>query len=253
MNAHILIAHPEPKSLNHSLARSSQNIMEQQGFKTTISDLYGMGFDPAERADHYSQRSNDTHFFAQTEQRHGAETDTLPVQIQSEIDHLMASDLLVIHFPLWWFGPPAMLKGWMDRVFVYGQMYTSQRRYDRGACHGKHLIACVTDGAGEDSCAYNGREGDITLHLWPVLFPFRYLGFDIINPAVFYGVGGVASIEGEGAADNQATGIINSWENILASRDGRELWHYNSDDDFDETKRLKATAPSFSPFVRHEP
>ena len=87
----------------------------------------------------------------------------------------------------------------------------------------------------------------------PMKMALLYALIVIVTLAISAALRVEASIEGEGAADNQATGIINSWENILASRDKRELWHYNSDDDFDETKRLKATAPSFSPFVRHEP
>ena len=44
---------------------------------------------------------------------------------------------------------PAILKGWMDRVFVYGRMYRSTMRYDTGICSGKKMIACVTTGASE--------------------------------------------------------------------------------------------------------
>lgn len=69
-------------------------------------------------------------FHPQTEQRFNAENKTTPAEVEAEAQRLLDCELLVIHFPLWWFGPPAILKGWMDRVFVYGRMYRSTMRYD---------------------------------------------------------------------------------------------------------------------------
>jgi len=48
-----------------------------------------------------------------------------------ETQRLLDSDLLVVHFPIWWLGMPAILNGWMDRVFMYGKMYRSVMRREK--------------------------------------------------------------------------------------------------------------------------
>ena len=186
MKAHIVLAHPEPKSFNGHLANISRSVLGEDGWQVTLSDLYAMSFDPCEGPHHYAARQDPDVFHTQTEQRFNADNDATPQDVGAEIQHLLDSDLLVVHFPLWWFGMPAILKGWIDRVFVYGRMYRSVMRYDTGICAGKRLIACVTTGASADSCAHNGREGDTLLHLWPILFPYRYLGYDVYEPEIFH-------------------------------------------------------------------
>jgi NAD(P)H dehydrogenase (quinone) len=253
VKTHIVLAHPEAKSFNAQLANTSQEVLSTEGYKTTLSDLYSMGFDPCEGPQHYSSRKDLDTFHAQTEQRYNADNATIPVDVKLEVEHLLECDLLVVHFPLWWFGMPAILKGWMDRVFVYGKMYRSVMRYDAGICAGKRMIACVTTGASEDSCSYNGREGDTQLHLWPLLFPFRYLGFDILEPEVFHGVGGVAFVEGHEDGLSALDIYSNRWVETLETIASRPLVQFNRDTDYDETKRLLPGAPVYSPFIRQNP
>ena len=253
MKAHIVLAHPEAQSFNGQLAASTQQNLETHGWQVTLSDLYAMDFDPREGPRHYSARKDAAVFHAQTEQRFNADNGSLPPEIAAEAERLLGCDLLVVHFPLWWFGMPAILKGWMDRVFVYGHLYRSTRRYDRGFCAGKRMIACVTTGANQDACAHNGREGDTHLHLWPILFAFRYLGFEVYQPEVFHGVGGVAFIEGHEGGLSTIETYRKRWAETLASLPARTKVPFNRDGDFDESKRLVPDAPVHSPFVRHDP
>ena len=253
MKAHIVLAHPEAKSFNAHLSGISQRVLGTAGWQTTLSDLYAMDFDPREGPHHYRSRKNAEIFHAQTEQRFNADNETLSPEVDSEIQHLLDCNLLVVHFPLWWFGMPAILKGWIDRVFVYGRMYRSVMRYDTGICSGKKMIACVTTGASEESCSHNGKEGDTRLHLWPILFSFRYLGFDILEPEVFHGVGGVAFIEDKEGGLNTLKVYSNRWTAMLETLSSRPLIQYNRDTDYDETKRLVPEAPVYSPFIRQNP
>jgi NAD(P)H dehydrogenase (quinone) len=253
MKAHIVLAHPEAKSFNAHLSDTSQRVLGAAGWQTTLSDLYAMDFDPREGPHHYKSRKDAEVFHAQTEQRFNAENETIPPDVNSEAERLLDCDLLVVHFPLWWFGMPAILKGWMDRVFVYGRMYRSTMRYDTGICSGKRMIACVTTGASEDACSHRGREGDTRLHLWPILFSFRYLGFDVLEPEIFHGVGGVAFVEGHEGGLSTLDTYSNRWAAALETLSSRPLVQYNRDHDFDETKRLVSGAPAYSPFVRHTP
>ena len=253
MRAHIVLAHPEQQSFNAHLAGLSRQALESNGYQTTSSDLYAMDFDPREGPSHYASRKDPAVFHTQTEQRHNADNESLPPEIESEIQNLLQCDLLVVHFPLWWFGMPAILKGWMDRVFVYGRMYRSSLRYDKGICAGKKMLACVTTGASAESCSHNGREGDTQLHLWPILFSFRYLGFEVLQPEVFHGVGGVAFIEGNEDGLNTLEIYSRRWTDALAQLASRPAVPFNRDEDFDESKRLVADAPVYSPFVRQNP
>lgn len=253
MKAHIVLAHPEAKSFNAHLSDTSQRVLGTAGWQTTLSDLYAMDFDPREGPRHYGSRKDAETFHAQTEQRFNAENNTTPADVDGEVERLLDCDLLVVHFPLWWFGMPAILKGWMDRVFVYGRMYRSTMRYDTGICSGKKAIACVTTGASAESCSYSGREGDTRLHLWPILFPFRYLGFDVFEPEIFHGVGGVAFIEGHDSETSIMDSYTNRWVEALETLSSRPLVQYNRDHDFDDSKRLVSGAPVYSPFIRHTP
>ena len=253
MKAHIVLAHPEAKSFNAQLSATSERVLRAAGWQTTLSDLYALDFDAREGAHHYRFRKDAEVFHAQTEQRFNADNGTTPADVTSEVQHLLDCDLLVVHFPLWWFGMPAILKGWMDRVFVYGRIYQSTRRYDTGICSGKKMIACVTTGASEEACSHNGREGDTRLHLWPILFPFRYLGFDVFEPEIFHGVGGVAFVEGHESGLSTLDANFNRWAKTLETLSLRPLVQYNRDHDFDETKRLVSGARVYSPFVRHTP
>ena len=251
MRAHIVLAHPETRSFNGQLSGISQQTLDGAGWQTTLSDLYAMDFDPREGPQHYNSRQDPTVFHTQTEQRYNADNKTLPPEVDSEIRHLLACDLLIVHFPFWWFGMPAILKGWMDRVFVYGPMYRSTMRYDTGICAGKKVIGCVTTGASEGACSHNGKEGDTRLHLWPILFPFRYLGFEVLQPEIFHGIGGVAFIEGNKSASNTLEACSERWRESLMNVSSRPAVKYNIDADFDETNRLVSNAPVYSPFIHH--
>lgn len=113
------------------------------------------------------------------------------------------------------------------------------------------MIACITTGASEDSCAYNGQEGDIRLIAWPLLFPFRYIGFDVLEPAIFHGVGGVAFIEQQQGGISSIDRYMDRWAEVLDNIETRKIIPFNKDNEFDQRKRLKADAPVYSPFISH--
>lgn len=63
------------------------------------------------------------------------------------MDKLFWCDALILQFPLWWFGLPAILKGWVDRVFASGRrIYGGGKWYDRGVFAGKRAMCSVTIG-----------------------------------------------------------------------------------------------------------
>ena len=188
MHAHFVLAHPEPRSFNAHLAASGAQALQAEGWTTTLSDLYAMGFDPCERPEHFTSRAPAERFDAQSEQRRASEAKKLPSAVADEIARLDRADLLVLQYPMWWHLPPAMLKGWFDRVFAYGEVYTSRKRWENGRYVGKRAMLSVTVGTSRETYAFDGRSGDIDLMLWPVNFTLAYVGYDVLTPFVAYGV-----------------------------------------------------------------
>jgi NAD(P)H dehydrogenase (quinone) len=251
MRSLIVVAHPEPKSFNGALARAAQEALQSRGHEARISDLYSQLFAPDEHARHYSQRKDPARFDAQTEQRFSAQHNVLPHDVQREIDDLLWADLLVLQFPLWWFGMPAVLKGWMDRVFVYGRLYSGSKRLHTGVCRGKRALLSVTAGASADACAHDGQEGDARLHLWPINYALHYLGFTVLEPALIFGVRGSLAGEDAVARKRYLEEELHRHRARLADVDTVPAIPFNAGEDWDNRRRLKPHAPVHSPFIRH--
>ena len=188
MHAHFVLAHPEPQSFNSNLVREGTSCLQDEGWTVTISDLYAMGFDPCERPEHYRQRLDLARFDAQAEQRHASDTRSLPKVVTDELALMDRADLLVLQYPMWWHLPPAMMKGWFDRVLAYGDAYASRRRFELGRFVGKRAMLSVTAGTSRATYEHDGRSGDIDLMLWPVNFSLAYVGYEVLTPFIAYGV-----------------------------------------------------------------
>lgn len=135
MNCLVVLSHPLPESLNRHFADIAMRELAAAGHKVTLLDLYQSEFDPrltpAERGSYYAE-----HFDAAALGRHAAA--------------LHEAEVLVLVFPTWWFGLPAMLKGWVDRVFAPGIAF------DHGSDFGpikpllyklRHVVAITTLGS----------------------------------------------------------------------------------------------------------
>ncbi len=193
MHALIVYCHPEQASFNGALKDVAVETLQRLGHTVEVSDLHAEGFDPVEKAEHYVQRLDPDWFSGMAEQRYASETSTLPPDVNREIARLERADLVVFQFPLWWHAQPAMLKGWFDRVFVNGQLYTSSMRYDRGYFRGKNAICSVTTGAPKAAFEGNGRGGNMELMLWPIQYSLYYIGFNVLPPFLAYGILGFSA------------------------------------------------------------
>ncbi|MEE9322389.1 MAG: NAD(P)H-dependent oxidoreductase [Granulosicoccus sp.] len=183
MNVLIVYCHPEKNSFNGSLKNAAIETLESKGDVVEVSDLYGEGFDPVEKAEHYLARFEVDRFDPLSEQRNAYKTDALPVDVLREIKRMEQCDLLILQFPLWWHQQPAMLKGWFDRVLVSGGLYTSNMRYDNGYFKGRRAICSVTSGAPKATFTENGRGGgEIEALLHPINYSLHYMGFEVLPP-----------------------------------------------------------------------
>jgi NAD(P)H dehydrogenase (quinone) len=112
--AMVVVAHPDPASLNHALAHAVVDALADAGLDPTLFDLHAERFDPV---------------LTLAEAR-GAATDDR--QVQRHIRALRRATLLVVVHPICWGAPPAMMKGWMDRVFAPGAAYAFPKGVDSG-------------------------------------------------------------------------------------------------------------------------
>src|SRR5262245_32770383 len=99
MHAHIVLAHPESRSFNAHLAQVARGALAARGWSVSLSDLYGMGFDPCERAEHYAGRLQPERFDVQAEQRNASEQGAIPEAVAAEIERLDRADLLILQYP----------------------------------------------------------------------------------------------------------------------------------------------------------
>jgi putative NADPH-quinone reductase len=109
----VLHAHPCEESFSHAIRAAALRGLASQGATADLCDLYAEGFDPVMRS-------------AERRGYHDTATNTRPVQ--AHVDRLIAADALVMVFPVWNFGFPAILKGYLDRVFLPGVSF----RLDEG-------------------------------------------------------------------------------------------------------------------------
>ncbi len=252
MQAHIVIAHPEPESFNHHLANVARKELEQQGWSVSTTDLYQKGFDPCERVSHYANPMNRDRFNVQAEQRYACEHRVIPPEVKEEIALLDAADLLILQYPMWWHLPPAMIKGWFDRVFIYGEVYKSNKRFEEGRYVGKHAMLSITVGTSRETYTYNGRSGDIDLLLWPVNFNLAYVGYTVLEPFVAYGVEAGIQYSDNQIIEQRLKKIPEDLISCLRTRESAKPLYFNMMRDWDTNGRIKATAQAHSPFIRHK-
>ena len=132
MNILIIYAHPNPKSFNHAILNRTKEKYEKDGDTVIIRDLYEINFNPVLSAKDFIaiQNGNDRQ-------------DVLTEQMYIE-----EADRIIFIFPNWWYGMPAILKGYVDRVFSFGFAYTDDENGDSvGLLIDKKAIFISTSGA----------------------------------------------------------------------------------------------------------
>ncbi|WP_454832623.1 NAD(P)H-dependent oxidoreductase [Pseudoxanthomonas wuyuanensis] len=198
MNVLLVYAHPEPRSLNGSLRDFSINRLQDAGHAVQVSDLYAMDWKAVLDADDSTDRQADARFHPELDSKHAFENGTQSKDIELEQDKLRWADAVILQFPMWWFSMPAILKGWVERVYAYGFGYGvgehSDRRwgdrYGEGALAGKRAMLVVTAGGWESHYGPRGINGPMDDLLFPIQHGVLYYpGFDVLPPFVVYRTG----------------------------------------------------------------
>lgn len=188
MRVLIVYAHPEPASFSGAMRDLAVETLRSDGHDVTVSDLYAMSFDPVVGAKDFAGLSDiATPLSIPREQTRAFDEKAFSTDIATEQEKLASTDLLILQFPLWWFGMPAILKGWADRVFARGFAYAPGRKYDTGMFAGKFAMVATSTGTSAETYAPDGIDGDIRAVLWPIHNGLlRYTGFDVLPPYVAY-------------------------------------------------------------------
>ena len=129
----VVFAHPCEESLSSALKAVVTERLAARGWEVDLCDLYAEGFDPVLTA-------------AERRGYHDISTNTAPVQ--GHVDRLRAAQALVLVHPIWNFGLPAILKGYIDRVFLPGVSFTLEKGLlAPGLTHIRKLAVVTSYGA----------------------------------------------------------------------------------------------------------
>lgn len=197
----IVHAHPDPASLTAQLADTAHAALRAQGHEVLRSDLYGLGWKAVYDERDFPQRLDSARLSFAAESGHALRSGTQPDDIRAEQAKLLAADAVVFQFPLWWFGMPAIMKGWIERVFAYGLAYGYKdagnlHRYGEGGLAGKRAMLSVTMGGPADDYAPRGINGQLDELLFPITHGTLFFpGMDVLPT---YGVYGASRIDGAG-------------------------------------------------------
>ncbi len=188
MNALIIYAHPNPGSFNAALAGVAEDMLEQNEINLKVKDIYGLEFDPVLSEEDFK----------------AFHTGYLPEDIQAEQADVKWADLLIIIAPVWWYSFPAILKGYIDRVFSIGFAYRYEPDGPHGLLGGKRVLVITTSGAEEETAISTGMLGIIQTMINGI---FKFCGFDPIQYKNYFAVPTVN--------DQERIDMLNDFREIL--------------------------------------
>ncbi|PZR52247.1 flavodoxin family protein [Xylanimonas oleitrophica] len=195
--AHWVYTHPRPDSLNRHLFDAGRAALAER-YEVTVSDLYAQGFSPALGERDLGSLAGHPGNLAELTGQAYARGEVEP-EVRREQENLAAAELLVLQFPLWWYGPPAMLKGWIDRVlqtgFAQGDLDAATglpRRYGDGRLSGRRALIVVTAGDDQRTLGPRGVSGDLDSLLFPLTHgALWYVGIEALDLHVVYDADGI--------------------------------------------------------------
>ncbi|OXA83820.1 NAD(P)H-dependent oxidoreductase [Flavobacterium hercynium] len=157
----IIYAHPNSSSLNHFFKHTIVESLEKSNQEIVIRDLNEINFNPVLSLDDLSK------------QRLG----TVTSDVQIEQDYITWADRIIFVYPIWWAGMPAIMKGYIDRVFSYGFAYQYNQGIQKGLLTGKSTI--IVNSHGKSHAEYEANGMGKALILTSDTGIFSYCGLEI--------------------------------------------------------------------------
>lgn len=187
MRVFIVHAHPEPHSFSAAMTQTACEALAAAGHEVVVSDLYAMNFDPVSDRRNFTTVKDPNYFKQQAEELYAAANQGFAPAIKDEMDKLDWCDTLIFQFPLWWFGLPAILKGWCDRTLAMGRNYGGAKWYDNGVHRGKRALLACTTGGPASTYGPDGLNGDLQMILYPVSHGIlNFIGFEVVPTFTVY-------------------------------------------------------------------
>ncbi|MFD9405877.1 NAD(P)H oxidoreductase [Streptomyces sp. NPDC059989] len=140
----LVLAHPRSDSLTAQVAGRTRRLLEAAGGSVDLLDLYAEDFDPR-------LTPADEPDWTDREKQYSPE-------VRAHMRRIEDADDVIVVFPVWWFAPPAVLKGWIDRVWNYGFAYGRSRP----RLAGKRLLWVALAGGSEASALTDALELQLT-------------------------------------------------------------------------------------------
>lgn len=157
----IIYAHPNPESLNNHFKTTLVNHLQQNSHDVVVRDLYQLNFNPVlSLADMAGQQK-------------GQVAD----EVKLEQEFIDWADCITFIHPIWWTGLPAIMKGYIERVFSYGFAYRYDQGVQKGLLLGKQTVIINTHGKSHEE--YNAIGMDKALSLTSDKGIYSYCGLDI--------------------------------------------------------------------------
>lgn len=157
----IIYAHPNSASLNHFFKQTVVESLLQSGQEVVVRDLNEISFNPVLSLEDMNG------------QRMGKVTD----DVKTEQDFITWADQIIFIYPIWWTGMPAIMKGYIDRVFSYGFAYRYDQGVQKGLLAGKQTV--IINSHGKSNAEYETMGMDKALALTSDTGIFKYSGLEI--------------------------------------------------------------------------
>lgn len=167
MNHLIVFAHPNSKSFGKAIEETVSKASEAKGFHTKVKDLYSENFNPV-------LGPSDFEAF---------DSWKIPADIKAEQDLITWADTISFVYPTWWTGLPAILKGYIDRVFSYGFAYEVKDGAVAGLLKGKRVRLFSTTGTPDSIYDSNGMHDSMKQTQDAGIF--RFSGIDDVEHLFF--------------------------------------------------------------------
>jgi NAD(P)H dehydrogenase (quinone) len=181
----IIYAHPNPASLNHFFKQTVLESLEKSGEKVILRDLNEINFNPV----------------LSLEDMNGQRIGKAADDVQIEQDFITWADRVIFIYPIWWTGIPAIMKGYIDRVFSYGFAYRYDQGVQKGLLSGKSTI--IINSHGKSNAEYAESGLDKALVLTSDTGIFNYCGLEIQQHFYF------------DKADRASAESISEWKNEI--------------------------------------
>ncbi|MGL4412181.1 MAG: NAD(P)H-dependent oxidoreductase [Bacteroidales bacterium] len=172
----VIFSHPNPKSFSHAILKEFSGVLLGQGNEVKVRDLYEIGFNPVLSAKDFEA------IFAGKVQS----------DVKEEQDLVSWADVITFIYPIWWTGLPAIVKGYIDRVFSYGFAYESTKNGIVGKLSSKRVVILTPMGTPRQ--VYQERGMLVAMEQTMDVGIFKFCGIQNITHHFF---GGVTSCSNE--------------------------------------------------------